>query len=864
MLDALRRFIAVVSGLVPAWARREFREEWVAELTHACADAQPRAQVFARAAGAIPDAWSLFRRQRSFDMLVHDIRYALRLLRQRAGYTLLVIATLAAGIGANTAMFSVIEGVLLRSLPYPDPSRLVQIWENDRVHGKPRYAVAPANFVDWRAQSHAFAGLSVFLSQGGSLSGGPDPFHANIAVVSTGFLKTLGVSPMLGRDFTPADMPPTQRVLILSHAAWMLHFGGDPNVLERTVTLDGAAYRVVGIMGRDFGFPDRTVDLWRPLAETPDLMAVRAQHFFNAIGRIKPGVRLTQARDDLETIAIAEQQKYPATNEQRGTTVVPLQDALIGDVRAPIYYLAAAVVLLLLVGCANVANLMLAQASGRRREIAVRIALGADRLRIVRQLLVEGLVLAAASGVAGVAIANLGTRLVARVAADYIPRVTDVHMNPSVLGFAAILSIATGLMFALAPAVRASRADVLHDLRDGARGATSSGSALRRALVVVEFAAAVVLVTGAGLLLASFERVVSIDPGFATSQVLRVETDLPSSRYGKDAALTRFYEDFLKRVSAVPGVRAAGVVNNLPLSNDAWTSSLRIENRPEPQGQPPEVGYRSASPGYLSAMEIPLFDGRWFADSDTAESPRVVVVNKALVDRFFPQGGAVGARIRLGPNPKAPWRTIVGVIGNVRHHGPEEPVEPEAYEPFAQDPFEGTVVLRAEGDRAGVVGAVRDIARSMDPSIVLFHAEWMDGLMDEHLAPRRLSLRLVEGFAGLALGLALLGIYGVMSYSVAVRVPEIGVRVALGAAPSEIHRMVLREGLRLALPGLAAGLALALASAWVARSMLFEISPADPATYLVVIVAILAVSLVACYVPARRAARVDPITAMRE
>jgi predicted permease len=427
-----------------------------------------------------------------------------------------------------------------------------------------------------------------------------------------------------------------------------------------------------------------------------------------------------------------------------------------------------------------------------------------------------------------------------------------------------LLSIATGLVFALAPAVRASRADVQQDLRDGARGATSSSRAVRRALVIAEFAAAVVLVTGAGLLLGSFRRVLSIDPGFATSQVLSVETELPESRYGDDPALTRFYADFLARVSALPGVRAVGVVNNLPLSNDAWTSSLRIEHRPQPQGEPPEVGYRSASAGYLSAMEIPLLGGRWFADSDTALAPRVVVVNEALVERFFPQGAAVGTRIRLGPNPNAPWRTIVGVIGNVRHHGPEEPVEPEAYEPFPQDPFEGTVVVRAAGDRTAVIDAVRAVARSIDPSVVLFHAEWMDGRLDEHLAPRRLSLRLVEAFAALALGLALLGIYGVMSYSVAQRIPEIGVRVALGAAPSEIHRMVLREGLRLAVPGLAGGLALALASASIARSLLFEISPADPATYGMVVVMVLAVSLVACYVPARRAARIDPLIAIRE
>jgi putative ABC transport system permease protein len=437
-------------------------------------------------------------------------------------------------------------------------------------------------------------------------------------------------------------------------------------------------------------------------------------------------------------------------------------------------------------------------------------------------------------------------------------------MDPWVLGFAAALSIATGLLFALAPAVRASRADVRQDLRDGARGATTAGRAMRRALVVVEFAAAVVLVAGAALLLESFRHVLRVDPGFSTAEVLSLDTELPQSRYGADASLSRFYAEFLSRVAALPGVRAAGVVNNLPLKKDAWTSSLRIENQPQPQGEPPEVGYRSASPGYLAAMQIPLLEGRWAADSDTAQSPRVVVVNKALAERFFPQGGAVGTRIRLGPNPNAPWRTIVGVVGSVRHGGPEAPASPEAFEPFAQDPFEGTVVVRADGDRAATLSAVRAVARSIDPSVVLYHAEWMDGLMDEHLAPRRLSLRLVGGLAALALGLALLGIYGVMSYTVAERVPEIGVRVALGAPPATIHRMVLGEGLRLALPGLAAGIAIALVAARVARSVLFDVSPADPATYAGVTGLVLAVSLLACYLPARRAARVDPIAAMRE
>jgi putative ABC transport system permease protein len=855
MRDGLRRFIRLVSWLAPADARREFRAEWDAELA---TDPSLR-----RAAGALPDAWYLFRRQWSVDMLAHDVLYALRLMRQRRAYTALVITTLAIGIGASTAMFSAIQGVLLRPLPFRDPSRLVMIWENDRLNAKPRYPVAPANFDDWRRGAGTIESMAAWIPQEGTLRTGGEPFHANSAVVTTNFFETLGVTPLLGRGFTPEDRPPARHVLILSHAAWMSHFGGDPSVVGRAFGFGAAEYRIVGVMPAGFDFPDRTIDVWRPLAETPQLMAARAQHFMFVAARVKAPFTVAQAAQDLERVARDDQQKYPQTNERRGTTMVPLREAVVGEVRAPLYYLGAAVVLFLLIACANSASLMLAQASARRREMAVRSALGADRARLVRQLLVEGLVLAVASGAGGLLLAWQGTQIAARLAVDYVPRVGTIGMNPAVLIFAAVLSLAAGIVFTLVPALRASRPDVRHDLQGAGRGATRPGRGMRDVLVAAEFGAAVVLVAAGALLFDSFWRVLRVDPGFSAAQVVVADPELAQARYQTGAAIAQFYAEVIERLRATPGVRAAAAINNVPLGGQAWTSWLTIEHRARPQGEPPEVGYRSATPGYLAAMRIPLLQGRWIADSDTATSMRVVVVNKALADRFFPRGDAVGSRIRLGPNPNAAWQTIVGVVGNVRQAGPEAEPGPEAFEALAQDPSEGSLVVRADLDRAGAVSAVRAAVAAVDPAVVVAQVRWLDAMMDDHVAPRRLAMVLVEGFAAVALGLALLGIYGVINYSVVQRVPEIGVRIALGAAPSAIHRMVLADGLRVALPGLIGGTIVALFVARLARSVLFGVSPADPAVFAAVGALMLAVAMLACYLPARRAARVDPLQAIR-
>ncbi|MGH9409198.1 MAG: ABC transporter permease [Vicinamibacterales bacterium] len=809
-------------------------------------------------------------------MLLQDLRYALRLMRRRVGYTAVVVATLAIGIGANTAMFSAIHAVLLRPLPYKDPSRLVQIWESDRLNHSPHGWVAPANFQDWRLDTHTFDSLAAYVPSDGTIvAPGSEPFHAQVAAITPNLFETLGVVPALGRAPQTADgNPGAARVLYLSANAWMTHFGADRAIVDRTIQYDGVPYRIAGVMPRGFAFPDPKTDGWCMWRANAAALDNRAQHFMSVIGRISEAAAPEQARADLVRVALVDEQRYPKTNNLRGVTMVPLHDAVVGDVTRPMYLLGAAVLLLLLIACANVANLMLVQGSLRRREMAIRLAVGADRFRLVRQLLIEGLLLAGASGVVGIALAGWATRALARIAVAYVPRVTGAHMDPTVLVFAVALSLATGLLFTFAPAIRASRGDIQRDLRDGARTIGARGRSLRTALVIVEFAGAVILVMGATLLLESFWRLVNVQSGFTTSHVLTARLDFPSDRYAArggsltnatnaEAPIQQFYSVLIQRLLTVPGVQAAAAVNNLPLSGDSWTTWFTVENRPIEPGEPPGVGLRAATPGYLAAMQIPLLRGRWIADSDTPSSERVLVINKALEDRFFPKGNALGKRARLGPNPKSPWRTIVGVIGNVHHGGPDVPADLEEFEPMAQDTMAGPLVVRATGDPAAVAAAVRDTSRSIDPAVVVWRMQWMDDLLDEYLAPRRLSMLLVEGFAVVALGLALLGIYGVMSYTVSQRTQEIGVRMALGARPGAIHSMVVRDGMRLAVIGLAVGFGAALMITRLAQSLLFDVSPTDPLACATTAVGVFVVALVACYLPARRAARVDPLVAMR-
>ena len=857
MPDLSRWFVRAVSRLAPRGRRREFRAEWEAELA-----VHPS---WTHAMGALADAWFLCRQPWRPDMILQDIRSSLRVLARRPAYTTLVLLTLTVGIGSATAVFSAIDGILLRPLPYREPDRLVAVWENDRVNLKPRYPVAPANWDDWRRESHTFERLTAFIAGGGgSLSTGGDPFHVTVPTVSTEFFEVMGVGPLLGRTFTRADAtPPNHRVLVLSFAAWQNHFGSDTGVIDRSVGFNGVSYRVVGVMPRDFRFPIRDAHAWRPMAETAQSLQARAQHFLHVVGRLKTGMSIADAQRDLEAIAVRAQQKYPATNDQRGITTASLHDAVAGDLRTPMMLLGAAVAILLVIGAVNVANLMLVEATARRREMALRAALGADRLRILRQLLVEGLTLAAGGGLLGVVLAAVAVRAIARIGAEYVPQLDRIALDARVLAFAVVVSGLTGLVFALAPAFAASRTDVQHDLREGSRGSVGGGRRLRSAFVVVEFAAAVVLVIGAGLLLRSFWNVLRVQPGFASDHLLVAYVELPP-RYQDDGPIVQFYSDLLGRLTSRGDVRSAGVVNNLPVSGNGWTAWLTIDNRPVSAGEPPEVGYRTATAGYFAALRIPVLEGRGIADSDTTNSLKVAVVNRVLAERFFPAGDAIGSRIRLGPNAKAPWRTIVGIVGNVRHDGLETAAAPEAFLPAAQD-VNGDMALavRGDGDPAALGTAVRDAVRSVDPSVTVWRMQTMEELLDEHVTPRRLAMLLVQGFALAALGLALIGIYGVLGYTVSQRVPEIGVRMALGASPAGILRMTIGDGLRLALPGIALGVVAALGATRLVRAVLFNVSSFDPVSYAVLTSGVVVVAVLACYLPARRAARVDPLRAIR-
>jgi putative ABC transport system permease protein len=867
MPETPRRFIAIVSRLVPRWARREFRAEWEAEIAAVTrAEGIGRLRLVLNCLGAIPDAWFLFRQQWSADMLIQDLRQALRLMRLRPGFALVVITTLGLGIGANAAMFAVIDAVLLRPLPFRESGRLTALWENDRLNRKPEYPVAPANFLDWQEQTRAFDGLAAYVDDTATLAQGGDHVHVPVTFVTSNFFDVLSVRPLVGESFTSTNaIPGHHRVLVLSYDAWQRYFGGDPGIVGRDLDVGGAApYHVLGVMPRGVEFPSRDAAFWCVLVMSPDTATLRAVHFLSVIGRLRPDVTRAQAQADIDAVAGREQRAYPGTNAQRGVTMKPLADAIVGDVREPLYVLLAAVCLVLLIACANIANLMLVRASGRRREMAVRAALGADRLRLTRQLLVEGIVMSGAGGVAGLALAIWLTRILSSVAVPYVPRISGLRVDVPVLLMLAVVSIVSGIFFAIVPALTASRLDVRDALQDGGRtaGAGRFAARFRAAIVIAELAIACTLLIAAGLALRSFWQLMQVSPGFTVDHLLTADIQLPETRYPRDFTLP-FFDNLASRVRAIPGVEAVGLTNALPMSGGP-TTWLTIENRPRPQGEPPEVNYRVVTPGFFRAMQVPLIAGRDVTSDDTPTSLKTVIVNRALVERFFTGIDPIGHRIRIGPNPKAAWRTIVGVVGDMHQAGPESPAVPELYLPLSQDGFRNlSVAVRTGGDPLVLAASLRDVVRSIDPLLPLIDIKTMDARMDEHVASRRLMMLLLGVFAALAFALSLIGVYGVTTHHVSQRTREIGVRMALGAQRADILLSVLRDGGRLAGMGLLAGIGGSLALSSLLGSILYGVTPTDPATFATVAAGMMIIALLACYLPARRAARVDPLTAIR-
>jgi putative ABC transport system permease protein len=794
--------------------------------------------------------------------LLQDLRFGLRVLARSPATSLVAVLALALGIGANTAIFSLVEAVLLKPLPYGDADRLVQVWEDASFIGFGHNTPAPANFYSWKEQNQVFSDMAASRNRAVTLSGDGDPEAVEGRAVTGNLFAVLGARPLLGRAFGDADdRPDAPPVAILSYRLWQRRYGGDPGVVGRSIAVDGRAHTVVGVMPRAFAYTLRDHDIWVPIAFTPEQAAARQSHYLQVVARLRPGVTLARARADMAQIAARLARAYPESNERVGATVIPLRDEIVGDLRPALLVLLAAVGCVLLIACANIANILLSRAVARRREIAVRLALGARRGRVVRQLLTESVLLAVAGGALGLALAAWSFDFLGRL----VPRGSGgaaLALDGRVLVFTAAVAVVTGVVFGLAPALSVSRQDLAAQLKSGGRaGADLSTGRLRGALVVAEVALAFTLLTAAGLILQAFVRVRGLDPGFRPEHVLTARTLLPSPRYDDPARRLAFYDGVLERVRLLPGVVSAGYTTWLPLTNRGGTSGFTIEGRPPPApGEVTDANFREVTPDYLGTMGIALRAGRLIDARDVAGAPPVVVVNEAFTRQFFPGDEALGRRIRRGDG--APWTTIVGVVADVRQMGLERGARSEMYVPVAQladDIYPPRdLAVRVAGDPMALAEPLRKAVWQVDPQQPVAHVRPMTALLDEEVASRGVQASLLGAFALLALVLAALGLYGVLSYAVAQRRREIGIRMALGAPARAVVRMVVGHGLRLVAIGLALGVALALAATRALAALLYGVSATDPATYAGVAAALAVVAAAASWLPARQAARLDP------
>jgi putative ABC transport system permease protein len=788
------------------------------------------------------------------------------LLRRSPGFTAVAGLSLALGIGANTAIFSVVNAVLLSPLPYQNADRLVMLWENDTQEGNDRNPVAPANFVDWRKQNEVCEQLAYFTQpQGLNLTGSGEPERILGIGVSANLFPLLGIQPMLGRHFLPIDGKTNSGLeVILSHGLWQRRFGTDPAVIGKPMVLDGISFTIVAVMPPQLQLPEEAELWWQTL--NGELATVRGQHFLRVIGRLKPGMTRQQAQANFTTIARQLEQQYPETNKGYGVNLLSLKDQLVGRIERALLILLGAVGFVLLIACANVANLLLVRAAARQKEVAIRAALGANRLRLMRHLLTESLLLALAGGALGLLLAVWGVDLIVALGAANIPRAENISLDLRVLSFALLLTLLAGISFGLAPAWHASQIDVHTVLKEGDRSGNGSlgRQRMRGLLVISEIALSLVLLVGAGLLLKSFWRLQAVELGFDPGKVLTMQFSLPGIRYGEREQMAAFYRQLTERVAALPGVRAVGAISRLPLAGDRSTSGLTIEGRPARAGEQLEVHYRVITPGYFRAVGIPLRAGRELTERDTESAPAVAIVNESMAGRYWPGGDATGKRIKLGPNRNGPWVSIVGVVGDARNFGLAVAPQPEVYISYLQGAQERMrLVVRTAAEPLSLVPALREAVRALDPELPFSQVTTMEQLLAKSVAERRLNLRLLSIFAVVAVALAAVGIYGVMSYTVAQRTREIGIRLALGALPADVLTLVIRQGMILAVMGVVIGLAGAFALTRLMSNLLFGVSATDPATFALIAVLLAGVALLACYLPARRATRVDPLVALR-
>ena len=800
-------------------------------------------------------------------MLSHalrDGRHAVRQLIRMPGFTVVAVLTLGLGVGATTAIFSVVNGVLLRPLPYPEPDALVRVHEVVPQYG--RFSVAPATFLDWRRESTSFERLAAFGGASGTLVMSDGPERITGATVSWDLFELLGVPPALGSGFTAdQDVPGANTVIVLSHGLWQRRFGGDPSIVGQTMTLDGVPLTVVGVAPESFAFPARTTEYWRPIALDP-ANATRGGHYLGVIARLKPGASVEQASAEVRTISERLAAQYPQASANESAELVPLHDQIVGPVRPALVTLLVAVGVVVLIACANVANLLLVRATVREKEVAIRAALGAGRRRLVVQMLVESLVLALAGGALGLGLAYVLIAPLQALSAGSIPRVTDVAIDGTVLAFAAGAALLTGLLFGLVPAWRASSTRFGTALKEGGRSSsTGGGRALQSGLLVLEVALSVVLVVGALLLLKSFSRLTNVNPGFQSENVLAFQVSLPARAYGSDPQRIAFFETLQARIETLPGVQAAGKTQSLPIQDD-YVLSFVIDKRPPlPPGQGDlSANYRVVDPGYFTTLRIPLRHGRTFTARDTETAPKVAVIDDAFVRRHFPDEDPIGRAIDIG-NGTDGFYEIVGVVGDVHHGGLELEATPTMYVPLRSDVFSTMwVVARTEGDPTSLAGPVRQVIRDLDPALPAYAMTPLSTVLSDSVARRRFSMLLLVLFAGVALFLAGVGLYGVVSYTVSQRIREIGLRMAMGASPRDVLGLVMGGGLKFATAGVAIGLVAAVSLRRFVEAMLFGVAPTDAWSYAGTGVLLLAVAALACFVPARRAMRVDPIVALRE
>ena len=814
--------------------------------------------------------------------LLQDLRYGLRSLRKSPAFTVIALLTLALGIGANTAIFSIVNAVWLKPLPFPDPDRLLFItsaMSQGNTVSVP-FATSYPDFLDWRATAKSFSGMASYHSDSVTLTGLDQPLHLEGQVVSGDFFSVLGIQPMLGRGFAREEEKPGTRVVVLSHTLWESAFHGDRGIVGRTITLDKQSYTVVGVMPAGFMFPiaSQPQSFWRTFsrdAETSDpkdrpMIAQRGAHFLDVVARLKPDVPLETAREELNTITRNLALQYPDENKKFATAVVTTElEQLMGASRPRLIILMVAVGFVLLIACLNVANLLLVRASKRSREIAVRTALGAKRLRVVRQMLTESVVLALAGALLGIPLAMWALRLFVHLNATSLSRVQSAGVDGTVLAFTAAITMLTSVVFGLVPALRASSPNLTEFMKEGR--STTAGSAhqrLRGALVIAETALGLMLLVVAGLLLRSFHRILSVDPGMNPHGVLTLTFDLPEKKYS-DQQQVEFYKQLLPRLQSLPGVASVTAVTPLPLSGNNYTISFQIEGRPVPRSEEPSADITIATPNYFHTLNIPLLSGRDFSDHDDLKSPGVVIVNQAFAQKYFPNENPIGKRFTPGAsNSGGPQpREIVGVAGDVRNQRLDVQERPGYFVPLAQLNFGSmTVCLRTSVEPHSITSAVRSVVSSIDPDLPLYDIKTMDEYLSATLATPRFQSQLLEVFAGLALLLTAIGLYGVIAYAVAQRTHEIGVRITLGASRANVVQMVLKSGLQLTAIGVAVGVVLSLVAARFATSfssLLFGIKPTDVATLAAVVVIVVLVSLLACYIPAYRASKVDPMIALR-